>query len=145
MNILFLGHTDSTLSQMAKTLLRRLDPRLNVFSAGISPSFGIHPFTHKVMLELGLPLFGQKAETIDRLSGLEFDYVISFSKLPPGGARPKMTATGRFTQFMVPEPAEPAKGQSSQLVRFRVVRKLLSEIVTRLYFGDLRPAWEQRV
>jgi len=145
MKILFLGDTDSTLSQMAKAMLGRMNPNLHIFSAGVRPGAGIHPFTHKVMLELGLPLSELQTKSIERLQGHEFDFVVTFSNLSWECKTLKLTKTGQVKQINLSEPAEPGRGLTHQLARFRQVRSCLVDFVTNFYFADLGPAYKKRV
>lgn len=62
--ILFLCIGNSCRSQMAEAFLRKYaDQSFDVFSAGLEPK-SIHPFTVKVMDEIGVDISSQTAKSV---------------------------------------------------------------------------------
>ncbi len=77
MNILILCTGNSCRSQMAEGILKNLDPKLSVFSAGTDPAPEVHPFAVKVMREIGIDISGGKPKNADMFLNEPFDYVIT--------------------------------------------------------------------
>jgi len=121
--ILVLCAHNSARSQMAEAFLRKYGgDRFVVYSAGLYPT-EIHPFTHRVMTEVGLPLDGHHAKSVgDFLGKLTVHHVIivcerterECPKLFPGALR------RYFWPF--PDPASAEGKPERQLVAFREVR-----------------------
>jgi arsenate reductase len=76
-NILVLCAQNSARSQMAEAFLRKhAGDRFIVHSAGLNPA-EIHPLTHRVMAERGLPLEGHRAKSVrDFLGKLAVHHLI---------------------------------------------------------------------
>lgn len=75
--LLFLCTGNSCRSQMAEGLARaRLEPSIEVWSAGIE-KHGLNPLAVEVMHEIGIDISGHQSKTLDELSGIEFDAVIT--------------------------------------------------------------------
>lgn len=75
--VLFLCTHNAIRSQMAEALLRALyGEYYDVYSAGTKPT-KVHPYTIKVMKEIGIDISQQYSKSIEEFSGWEFDYVIT--------------------------------------------------------------------
>jgi arsenate reductase len=76
--VLFLCTGNSARSQMAEALLRKYaSDRFEVYSAGLEPK-SIHPFTVRVMQEIGVSLDGQYSKDVREYMGqLHFGYLIT--------------------------------------------------------------------
>src|SRR5215471_15922587 len=122
-NILVLGADNSTHSQMAEAFLRKHGgSQFAVYSAGVRSS-EIHPFTRKVMAEVGLSLEDQHAKTVRTFLGrLAVHHVIIVGdrsdqecpKLFPGAMRRHF--------WPIPDPASIEGEPDSQLRAFREAR-----------------------
>ncbi len=67
--VLFLCTGNSCRSQMAEAFARKYaGDRLRAQSAGLKPE-PIHPLTHRVMEEVGLPLEGHRSKSVDEFLG----------------------------------------------------------------------------
>ncbi len=77
-NVLFLCTANSARSQMAEAFLRKYTgDKYEAFSAGLEPK-GIHPFTIKVMQELGISLEGHRSKSFSEYMGkVRFAYLIT--------------------------------------------------------------------
>lgn len=62
---------------MAQGILQSLDPKLDVYSAGIRPATEVHPLAVKVMAEIGIDISNQSPKHIDQYLGESWDYVIT--------------------------------------------------------------------
>jgi protein-tyrosine-phosphatase len=77
LKVLFLCATNGVQSPMAEALLRNLDPEhFEVLSAGFDCG-KTHPLTIEVMKEAGIDLEGRVSRTLQEVSDLSFDLVIT--------------------------------------------------------------------
>lgn len=75
--ILILCTGNSCRSQMAEGILRKLDPELEVFSAGVNPASRVSSKTVAVMKEIGINLDGAYPKHVDQFLSESFDYVLT--------------------------------------------------------------------
>jgi len=77
LKILFLCTGNSCRSQMAEGFARHLIGNVVIpFSAGIEAK-GLDPYAVRVMKESGIDISDQHSKTVDKLTGIEFDYCIT--------------------------------------------------------------------
>ena len=77
MNILFLCTGNSCRSQMAEGWAKHFKKdEFTAFSAGIV-RHGMNPYAVRVMEEAGVDMSGHSSKTLDDLTGLEFDAVVT--------------------------------------------------------------------
>lgn len=62
---------------MAEWFLKRLDPSLEIYSAGTRPASRVHPHAVTAMAELGIDMSHAHPKSVDRFLGETFDYVIT--------------------------------------------------------------------
>jgi arsenate reductase len=77
MKIFFLSCQNSCRSQIAEALLRKCDPLLEVYSAGIEPTDHVSSIAIEVLEEIGIDLKQHVPQHYSKFSGLEFDYLIT--------------------------------------------------------------------
>ncbi|HNU78163.1 MAG: hypothetical protein WBK43_13240 [Prolixibacteraceae bacterium] len=77
MKILFLSQSNSCRSQIAEALLRSMDNRLSIFSAGLDPVDHIEPIAIEVMAEIGIKVVEKKPENFSKYKDTEFDFLIT--------------------------------------------------------------------
>ncbi len=77
MKILILCTGNSCRSQIAEGILRAIDSKLEIFSAGTWPEIEINPYAIKVMKEIGIDISSQYPKHIDRFISNSFKYVIT--------------------------------------------------------------------
>ena len=68
---------NSCRSQMAEGLIRSLNNRTDVYSAGTRPEVKINPFAVEVMKEIGLDISSQYPKNADEFTAIDFDYVVT--------------------------------------------------------------------
>jgi arsenate reductase len=97
MRILFLSQSNSCRSQIAEAILRSLDNKLEIYSAGLDPVEDIEPIAVEVMKEAGIEIEQKKPQNFSKYAGMEFDFMITVGdgtpeqlKLPPVKAKRKM-------------------------------------------------------
>lgn len=74
--VLFLCTGNSCRSQMAEGWVRHLRPEWQAYSAGIE-RHGLNPLAVKVMAEVGIDISQQQSKTLDQLSDVDFDLVVT--------------------------------------------------------------------
>lgn len=77
MNILIICRANSCRSQMAEAFLKKMDPTLNVESAGTEQAPCVHPLTVKAMAEIGFDISTWKTKNVADFIHLNWDYVIT--------------------------------------------------------------------
>lgn len=75
--ILIICKANSCRSQIAEAILKKLDPKLDVRSAGTEPAEQVHPFTIKVMKEIGMDISNYKTKNVNQFIDQDWDYVIT--------------------------------------------------------------------
>jgi arsenate reductase (thioredoxin) len=97
MRILFLSQSNSCRSQIAEAILRSLDNKLEIYSAGLDPVEEIESIAVEVMKEAGIKIEQKKPENFSKYADMEFDFLITVGdgtpeklKLPPVKAKRKM-------------------------------------------------------
>ncbi len=120
--ILILCTGNSCRSQMAEGFLKFFNPKLEVYSAGTSPSDQIHPKAVQVMNEIGIDISDGFPQHVDEFTDMDLDYVITVC----GGAKESCPAfTGNVKQRIhlgFDDPAEATGTEAEILTVFRRVR-----------------------
>jgi arsenate reductase (thioredoxin) len=131
--ILILCTGNSCRSQMAEYFLRRLDPALEICSAGTAPASIVHPNAVAVMAEIGIPMADASPKHIDQFLHQSFDYVITVCD----NARESCPVfTGRVRHRLHIGFADPAAASGTGeevLSEFRRVRDDIRERFRSLY------------
>jgi arsenate reductase (thioredoxin) len=97
MKILFLSIRNCCRSQIAEAILRKLDKRLEICSAGTDPAPEVNPVAIEVMKESGIVISEIRPAKVDQYFNDEFDYLITVGdgtqetlKIPPLRYKRKM-------------------------------------------------------
>ncbi len=97
MKILFLSQSNSCRSQIAEAILRNMDKKLEIYSAGLDPVATIEPIAIEVMAEIGIKIVEKKPENFRKYADTEFDFLITVGdgtpeelRIPPVKAKRKM-------------------------------------------------------
>lgn len=137
MRILILCTGNSCRSQMAEGILKSLDPRLEVLSAGTQPSAAVHPDAIKVMAEIGLDISHAYPKKVDGFLEQQFDYVITVC----GGAKEACPMfTGKVTNRIhigFDDPAEAVGSREEIMAVFRRVRDEIKKEFTGFYNNNI--------
>ncbi len=125
--VLFLCTGNSARSQMAEALLRKhAGDRFDVYSAGLEPK-GIHPYTRRVMQEIGIDLSGQRSKHLNEYLGkLHFEHLITVC----GNAEktcPTFPGAGQRQHWPFDDPAAVEGSEEEKLVQFRQVRDQIDQ------------------
>jgi arsenate reductase len=139
MRILILCTGNSCRSQMAEGLLRSLDERLEVHSAGSKPAERVHPMAVRVMHEAGLDISDGRPKNVSEFLAQPFDYVITVC----GNAReacPVFTGeVGERLHIGFPDPADATGSDDEVAAVFRASRDEIREGFHQFYLGKVKP------
>lgn len=128
--ILFLCTTNSCRSQMAEGIVKYFYGDIcEVESAG-SKIIAVHPFTIKVMAEIGVDISKQRSKLVTEFARQEFDYVITLC-----GGFSKTTCPvflGKAKQTLHWDFIDPAEARGSEEERLAVFRKVRDEIKSKI-------------
>src|SRR4030042_5426494 len=121
--IVFICVENARRSQMAEGFAEALGQgKIEVYSAGSSPSSQIDPFVIEVMKEKGIDLGTKRPKSLNELPSMEMDYLITM------GCEETCPAVlaKKIIEWEIPDP----KGKSIQV--FREVRDLIEDKVKSL-------------
>lgn len=119
--ILFLCAANSSRSQMAEGLARRLlGPRVVVQSAGSEPS-RVNPYAIEVMAEVGIDIRAQTSKSVETVDAATVETVVT---LCTEEVCPVFLGKARRIHWPIPNPAsdDPALSRDDLLARFRTAR-----------------------
>ena len=123
--VLFLCTGNSARSQMAEALLRRYaGDHFEAHSAGLEPK-GIHPYTRRVMDEIGVDLSGHRSKDVTEYLGrTHFGYVITVCDNAEENCPIFPFGTVRL-HWSFEDPARFEGTDEARLAKFREVRDLI--------------------
>jgi arsenate reductase len=121
--VLFLCTGNSARSQMAEAFLRKYGgEHFEVYSAGLEPK-GIHPFTVRVMEEIGMPLSGQSSKDVREYMGkLHFGYLITVCANAEERCPTTFPGVSQRMHWPFDDPAAVEGTEEEKLAKFRQVR-----------------------
>lgn len=126
--VLFLCTGNSARSQMAEALLRKYGgDRFEAYSAGLEPR-GIHPYTIKVMKEIGISLAGQRSKHLSEYMGkVHFGYVITVCARADASCPAVFPGMGQRLHWAFDDPAAFYGTDAQILDEFRRVRDQIGD------------------
>ena len=125
-NILFLCTGNSCRSQMAEAWAKSLlDSDIQFHSAGILKST-VNPFAAKVMDEVGLSLAQHSSKTVEELSDVTMDWVITLCS-DADKTCPAFPG-GKITHHPFDDPPRLTEGLDNEEERLQVYRRVRDEI-----------------
>ena len=107
---------------MAEAILRRLDPTLEVVSAGTSPAERVHPLALNVLEEIGIHHGGSRPKSVDKFLGQAFDAVITVCDHAKETCPVFTGAVARRLHIGFDDPASATGSDEEILAEFRRVR-----------------------
>lgn len=133
-NVLFLCTGNSCRSQIAEGWANALLPeRVEAYSAGIDPH-GLNPLAVKAMAEVGVDISKHHSKTLDSLSSVNFDLVVTVCDNATASCPtpPKGTKVTHAPFDDPPKLAQDAKSEEEAMPHYRRVRDEIKEFVVTL-------------
>jgi arsenate reductase len=126
--VLFLCTGNSARSQMAEAFLRKYgDDRFEAYSAGLEPK-NIHPYTVRVMEEVGLSLDGQYSKSLAEYMGkVHFGYMITVCADAEEKCPSVFPGMGQRLHWGFEDPAAFVGSEEETLSKCREIRDQIDE------------------
>jgi arsenate reductase len=126
--VLFLCTGNSARSQMAEAFLRKYaGDKFDAYSAGLEPK-GIHPYTERVMEEVGINLTGQRSKHIKEYMGkVHFGYLITLCDEAEKSCPTTFPDIGQRLYWPFEDPSTFVGSENEQLAKFREVRDQIEQ------------------
>jgi arsenate reductase len=121
--VLFLCIGNSARSQMAEAFLRKYGGAdFEAYSAGIEPR-DIHPYTERVMEEVGISLSGHSSKHVKEYMGrMNFAYVIILCEEAEKQCPTTFPGITQRLTWSFEDPSAVEKSEDKKLMKFREVR-----------------------
>ena len=128
LRVLFLCTTNSARSQMAEAFLKKYGgDRFEAYSAGFEPK-AIHPYTVKVMEEIGFPLAGQSSKSFKEYMGkVHFAYLITVCREADKNCPTTFPGMGKRLRWSFEDPAAFEGSDEEKVAEFREVRDKIQQ------------------
>jgi arsenate reductase len=107
---------------MAEGILRSLDSRLEVFSAGTQPAAQVNPNAIRVMQEIGIDISQGKPKSVGQFVRQSFDYVITVCDEADKNCPVFIGQVGKRIHIGFSDPAKATGSEEDVLSVFRQVR-----------------------
>ena len=126
--VLFLCTGNSARSQMAEAFLRKYGgDRFEAYSAGTEPK-GIHPYTKRVMQEVGINLSGQHSKHVKEYMGkVHFGYLITMCDEAEESCPTTFPGIARRLHWSFEDPSAFTGSEDEKLAKFREVRNQIEQ------------------
>jgi arsenate reductase (thioredoxin) len=129
--VLFLCTSNSARSQMAEAFLRSYaGDKYEAYSAGIEAK-EIHPFTRKVMDEIGINISSQYSKALTEYMGkMHFGYLITVCNEADEKCPTTFPGMGQRLRWQFEDPVKFVGTEEGKLIKFREIR---DQIRLRVY------------
>jgi arsenate reductase (thioredoxin) len=126
--VLFLCTGNTTRSQMAEAFLRKYGgERFEAYSAGLRAK-EIHPYTNKVMSEIGISLDGHCSKSLSEFFGkMHFGFLITVCDVAEKECPSTFPGIGKRIHWNFEDPAAFEGTEEEKLQKFRQVRDEIEE------------------
>ena len=126
--VLFLCTGNSTRSQMAEAFVKKYSGgQFEAYSAGLEPK-GIHPYTERVMEEIGVSLKGQYSKHIKEYMGkMHFGYLIILCQEAEKNCPTVFPGIGQRLHWLLEDPSAFVGSDDEKLAKFREVRDQIDQ------------------
>lgn len=139
MKILVLCTGNSCRSQMAEGILKHLDSRVEVYSAGTDPASKINPYAVQVMREIGIDISSQYPKDVNQFISDHFDYVITVCDHAKQTCPVFMGKVENRIHIGFEDPADATGTEEEILPVYRRVRDGIREAFTQFYLDEIQP------
>jgi arsenate reductase len=126
--VLFLCTGNSARSQMAEAFLRKYGgERFETYSAGTEPK-GVHPYTERVMEEVGINLSGQRSKHVKEYMGkVHFGYLITMCDEAEENCPTTFPGIGQRLHWSFEDPSAFTGSEDEKLAKFREIRNQIEQ------------------
>jgi arsenate reductase (thioredoxin) len=126
--VLFLCTGNSARSQMAEAFLKKYGgDQYDAYSAGTEPK-GIHPYTERVMEEVGINLSGQHSKHVKEYMGkVHFGYLITMCDEAEESCPTTFPGIGQRLHWSFEDPSAFTGSEDEKLAKFREVRNQIEQ------------------
>ena len=126
--VLFLCTGNAARSQMSEAFLRKYaDDQFEAYSAGLEPT-EVHPYTKKVMQEIGIDLSGHYAKALkDYMGKKHFGYLITVCANADKNCPSVFPGMGQRLHWDIEDPVAFEGSDEEKLQKFREVRDQLDQ------------------
>jgi len=137
MRILILCTGNSCRSQMAEGIMRNLNPKMEVFSAGTRPEKQVNKYAIKVMSEIGIDISQHYPKLVDGFVSQPFDYVITVCDNAKETCPVFIGKVGKRAHIGFEDPAD-AKGSEEEIISvYRKIRDQIKKRFTKFYKEEM--------
>lgn len=137
MRILILCTGNSCRSQMAEGIMRNLNPKMEVFSAGTRPEKQVNKFAVKVMEEIGINISQHYPKLVDNFVSQPFDFVITVCDNAKEICPVFIGKVGQRIHIGFEDPADAIGTDDEKLVVYRKIRDQIKERLTKFYNEEM--------
>jgi len=126
--VLFLCTGNSVRSQIAEAFLKKYGgDEFEAYSAGLEPK-GIHPYTERVMEEVGINLSGQHSKHVKEYMGkVHFGYLITLCDEAEESCPATFPGIARRLHWSFEDPSAFTGSEDEKLAKFREVRNQIEQ------------------
>ncbi|PIP53706.1 MAG: protein tyrosine phosphatase [Bacteroidetes bacterium CG23_combo_of_CG06-09_8_20_14_all_32_9] len=137
MRILILCTGNSCRSQMAEGIIRKLNSKIEVFSAGTRPEKQVNKYAVKVMSEIGIDISQHYPKHVDDFISQSFNYVITVCDNAKEACPVFIGKVGKKVHIGFEDPAD-AKGTDEEIIAvYRKIRDLIKIKFTKFYNEEI--------
>jgi len=137
MRILILCTGNSCRSQMAEGIIRKLNSKIEVFSAGTRPEKQVNKYAVKVMSEIGIDISQHYPKHVDDFISQSFNYVITVCDNAKEACPVFIGKVGKKVHIGFEDPAD-AKGTDEEIIAvYRKIRDLIKIRFTKFYNEEI--------
>ena len=137
MRILILCTGNSCRSQMAEGIMRNLNPKMEVFSAGTRPEKQVNKYAIKVMSEIGIDISQHYPKLVDEFIFESFDSVITVCDNAKETCPVFIGKVGKRVHIGFEDPAD-AKGSEEEIISvYRKIRDQIKKRFTKFYKEEM--------
>jgi arsenate reductase len=136
--VLVLCTGNSARSQMSAGFLQSWSPRLEVYSAGTSPSPRVNPFAIRAMKEVNVDISGGQPKSVSQFLGQSFDFVITVCDDADKNCPNFRGKVGKRVHIGFPDPAKATGTDEQKMAIFRTVRDDIQKRFRGYYESEIR-------
>jgi arsenate reductase (thioredoxin) len=137
MRVLILCTGNSCRSQMAEGILRSLNSRLQIFSAGTKPASRVSSKAITVMKEINIDISSHTPKSVDQFLSDSFDYVITVCDHAKETCPVFIGKVKHRLHFGFEDPAEVQGTDEEIIAAFRRIRDEIKKTFSALYSETL--------